>query len=250
MLDKNDKKDRQRKTQLTAKIVLLIVAIGLSPVAQASACSILLGTRTLDLADDLTVLQDESGHIWEWLDLTSTIGMSIADALARYESSGFHWATGAEVAALYATFGIPYAIVPNFYAVLDRVDRQAEMLQYLGITYYDGDPFLNNYGSFGWIDDLASDTMQTFSCVSRGGGACFVVSGYVRNYASAPTAFATFGTYLVRHAPSSHSVPEPSTLLLVGAAVTALGAARRRAGRTGYSVPVPTNMTGEITGCL
>src|SRR5262245_31904597 len=93
---------------------LRLMVLGALLLASPSyAGPVLIGTATLHVTDDLTVIQTATNTV-QWLDLTSTMGMSIVDAATTYGAYGFHWATGAEVAELYAAFGLTYASAPNF----------------------------------------------------------------------------------------------------------------------------------------
>ena len=70
-----------------AALALLFASGAVSP---ASADSILLGTRTLNTANDLTLI-DTGGNALEFLDLSVTRGQSVATAVSTHASDGFHW---------------------------------------------------------------------------------------------------------------------------------------------------------------
>jgi hypothetical protein len=207
---------------------LLLVLLVLLCAAPVTAGPILLGTNTLNLVDDLTVIKTSSGETWEWLDLTSTLGLSVAEAVDAFAPLGFHWATGVDVAELYGAFGFPYLSPPvGGTVILNHLPEQTVLMDYIGITRIDhNDPGLKLFAATGWIDDLTTDTHHTFSCISNGQGACSPPQGEVRNMKIGVAQNGTTGTYLVRTTP----VPEPSTsllLLVAFGAVAGCGSGRR-----------------------
>jgi hypothetical protein len=205
----------------------LLIPLMLLFASPAAAGPIFLGTNTLSSADDLTVMKCTSGQTWEWLDLTSTLGLSVEDALDAYAPQGFHSATGGDVAELYGAFGITYRSTPGGSALLGNIPQQDVLMGYLGITLVDFNPFLRNFAAIGWIDDFTTDSFHTYSCISNGLGGCGFVQGAVSNFEIAEPRTSKSGTYLVREV----AVPEPSSglLLLLGILAVATYRQSRRA---------------------
>lgn len=182
----------------------------------ASAIPMLIGSASLNLANDLTVIQD-GNQVLQFLDLTSTQGMTIANAVSTFGGDGFHWATGAEVAQLYGAFGITYQSVFNDVVFLGvPAPLATAYTSYLGMTHDDG--------AIGWIDDNTVGSFHTYSCISvdvcRNGA--FVVSNDLLNDPSPG-----LGVFLVRSA----AIPEPGTAVLIGIGVVGTLVRRRRGGK-------------------
>jgi len=191
-----------------AQVALWCITALIVP-ASAFPSGILLGTGSLEQPNDLTRIE-VNGDVWTWLDITTTQGMAITDAIAEYAPLGFTWATGTQVATLYDVFDISYASAPNTRTPLPlphNVPNQDLLMLYIGITYIEGPAFLEDFAVLGWIDDHTGEGRYTYSCLSAGGGACSVPWGEVRNVAIEPQQ-GKIGTYLVH-------VPEPSTIGLL-----------------------------------
>ena len=179
----------------------------------ASATLLLIGSASLNLANDLTVIQD-GNQVLQFLDLTSTQGMTIANAVSTFGGDGFHWAAGAEVAQLYGAFGITYQSVFNDVVFLGvPAPLATAYTSYLGTTHDDG--------AIGWIDDNTVGSFHTYSCISvdvcRNGA--FVVSNDLLTDPSPG-----LGVFLVR----SFAVPEPGTAALIGVGLAGILVRRRR----------------------
>lgn len=134
----------------------------LSPPASAG---VLVGTGTYLATDDLTRIQVGS-NVLEFLSLTTTEGVSVADALTAHGGAGFRWATGSEVNELFDAFGFAYAVTvgpgPNNTTILGATPVQASLfVSYLGNTYAGV-----GTASVGWIDDPnATSTHHVYACI-------------------------------------------------------------------------------------
>ena len=184
----------------------------------ASATLLLIGSASLNLANDLTVIQD-GNQVLQFLDLTSTQGMSVATAVGTFGGDGFHWATGNEVAQLYAAFGFSYeSAAARITPLVVSPDGVANFTSYLGVTSDDA--------AAGWIDDHTDATFHTFSCISV--SACRFGS-FVNNIAFGWPSEQRLGVYLVRSA--ANPAPEPGTAALIGIGLAGIFALRRRGGK-------------------
>ena len=198
-------------TANTLKRYLAIAAIaaGATLSGPVVAVPVLLGSATFNTADDLTVIQN-GAQILQFLDLTSTQGTSVANSIATYGASGFHWATGVEVASLYSAFGFTYQSIPAAPAILTvSAANAANFTSYLGTTFGDA--------AFGWIDDNTNSVFHTYACISV--STCNA-NAFVENTGSFWPSHPSAGVYLVRE--QRNDVPEPGTLPLIGLVILAL----------------------------
>ena len=207
------------KTRFPLKRWLSIVVLSAASLATpASATPLLIGSATLNLANDLTVIQDGS-QVLQFLDLTSTQGMSVANAVGTFGAKGFHWATGTEVALLYGAFGITYqSVVADVHFLTVQAAQATAYTSYLGITGGDA--------AVGWIDDNTDASFHTYSCISvlTCGFGAFVANNTF-NWPSEPR----IGVFLARSA--ANPIPEPGTALMIGIGLAGIFALRRRSGR-------------------
>ena len=164
------------------------------------------------------LIQDGSQTL-QFLDLTSTQGMTIANAVSTFSGDGFHWASGAEVAQLYGAFGITYQSV-----VKDVIFLSVPSVQAAAYTSYLGTTFGN--ASIGWVDDNTDGSFHTYSCISidtcRSGA-------FVANNDLLRAAERNLGVFLVRS--TAIPVAEPGTTALIGIGLAGILALRRRGGK-------------------
>lgn len=209
-----------QKNLVSRSIAAVLFAV-VASFAQASA--VLVGTGTLNTTNDLTVISTGSSTL-EFLDLSVTDGMSIAGAVSAYSGYGFRWANEAEVASVFAAFGIAYTSLPGIQTTLvgaltPSLVSTTNFVNYFGIT--------NGIGSsLGWFAD---DTLggNSYICISApiSVGDCIVNFVYKDSPFNDPSS--SIGVFLVRD--SGTSVPEPGTLALVGLSLAWISALRRKA---------------------
>jgi hypothetical protein len=189
----------------------------------AANAGTLVGTGTFENPGDLTIV-NTGGEILEFLDLMSTVGMSVDDALDEYDVDDFRWATGDEVSELYEAFDITYAFEEKELVDLGLAPTSPEATTFLS--------FINTSpnSALGWIDDYTTGDYYTYSCVSVDGG-CFPVAAFTISTESFWPTEPTIGVYLVR---TSALIPEPSTGLLLGGGLLGLAMhGRRRSAQAG-----------------
>jgi hypothetical protein len=209
------------RVRLKILVCWVALAVGTLSASPATAASILIGAGTLDNPGDLTIIQDGGGNIYEFLDLSSTDGLSVTSALATYSSDGFDWATGVQVSELFSAFGITYANSPGTVTDLNAsVASRTSFVSFLGVT-------AGINGSLGWVDDLTTPTHHTYTCISI--NQCGPAS-FANNTASATWPESSLvGVYLVRTGTLAvPDLPDTSSLLLLGASALALCAWRLR----------------------
>lgn len=191
------------------KKLLTAALLAASPVSANAA--LLVGSATYSVAGDLTEVQD-GALTYQFLDLTSTQGLSQAVALATYGSGGFTVATSVEMTALYNAFGFTYVATNGFAPLGDLTPAEAtSFIDYFGDTF-DG-------ASLGTYIDATYG--QSYNCI--GFDVC-ATNGF-NNFEDVSGGDALLGVYLVR---TAAEIPEPAMLALFGLGAAALGFARRR----------------------
>jgi hypothetical protein len=172
---------------------------GLSP---AHAALIDNGGSTIDTSTSL-----------EWLDLTYTVGFTVADALTAH--SDYSYGTDTQVAGLLAAFNTTYQFNPGGYVDLGAAESdRANFISLLGDT------------------DTSTDvqSLGAFDVDGRNAYLCMAI-----NYSCGPESFVRdvdivpnhqAGIFLVRDAVTT--VPIPATAWLLGSALLGLAKIARR----------------------
>lgn len=214
---------RRRTLGVRIRVVALAAVVGLLFVTPASAA---LVEQDLSIGGDgLLTLDDQTGL--QWLDVDQTLGVSPVDILADvggWISLGFRYASGAEVCGLAAAYGLD-PLCSGSPLAGTTVDNSTSpptandlLISLLSVTTVAGSQTRTQgvYDSGSLYGDalLLKNTspVQTVTAINAD------------NVLATDPLPLTIGNYLVRA-----SAPEPSTALLVGLALAALGAMRRRA---------------------
>lgn len=206
---------KSKKVLLASSLLTLCLGV-------AHAAPTLVGTSTLETQEDLTLIKD-GATTYEFLDFTSTVGMSQKSALALYGPKGFTLGTDEDVSRLFDSFGFSYST--NFQAsgypywgtapLNVSIDTARYFDSYLGITESVGDGSLASFRDrkFG----------QSYFCV-----AAFECqpNSFVSNSDFSSGAEA-LGVVLVRAATVT-LVPEPSQSALTLIGLLGIGAAVAR----------------------
>ncbi len=204
---------------MTLNFSRIITSALLAAAALTGTCAqagVLLGTGGLEKSADLTRIATASGTL-EFLDLTTTQGWTIEDALFGYAPQGFRVAGGDEIRELMGAFGIAYFVTGDYMAELDATGTQSKaFVDHVSATWGDA-----AYG----ISYEAGRNMYMFSCIAIDN--CGEPANYIamEDYTYGNE---LMGFYLVRDAVE---VPLPATPALFGAALLAVAALRRRAPR-------------------
>ncbi len=205
-----------RMQNITLILALLLGSAIL--LAGAANAGTMIGTGTFQTTGDLTMIQTSGGDVLEFLDLMSTVGMSVDDALDEYESDDFRWATGDEVSELYGAFEITYSLKEKGFVDLGLAPTSTEATTFLSFIQ------TSSNSALGWIDDYTTGDYYTYSCISVGNG-CFPVAAFTNSTKNFWPSEPTIGVYLVRN---NALIPEPSTAVLVAGGLLGLAMQGRR----------------------
>nr|WP_297347637.1 PEP-CTERM sorting domain-containing protein [uncultured Glaciecola sp.] len=187
------------------KAVFLGLVLTVSGLANAAFI-----TSTLYSEDDLTTVNGDR----EFLDVSTTVGMSISNAIANYTNDGFRLANYDDIIILFSAFGIDasgWNGTENFFR-LTAASAQVELFsQTLGITTITPRNF--SLGFFQYIGNQTSSEPFSYWCV---GCRYTFLNDWRLDQIPA------IGVTLVRDV----EVPEPSTLAILVFGLVVLGARR------------------------
>lgn len=171
----------------TKSAYLATITVLLAPIA-AYADLIDLGGSTIDTSTGL-----------EWLDLSSTDAMSVADALTTFPD--YRYANDLEVSGLLASFGITYVFSPGgaYVSMTVSTSQVMEFWSLMGTTWFN-----NGFASLGGfeLDGLGRSGHLCIS-IDRCGPASYVTD---RDFTGGNTAI---GQFLVK---TVSAVPQPVTI--------------------------------------
>ncbi len=192
---------RYAKESLLAA-VLIFSTIG----TNAAMAGTLIGSGSLNSPDDLTLIEDDSGNVLEFLDVSITAGLTVEQALIEHSPDGFRWANGAEVSELFDAFNIIYSNFPSQLTEIDAdISDITNFVSYLGETA----PVAWPGSTLGYIDDLITQTVHTYSCI---GESCLpfdpLFDAFVTNTTSYPAPNEDIGVFLVRDGEGGGTIPD------------------------------------------
>jgi hypothetical protein len=199
---------KKSRMQNLGRLILVVSSLVVTAPIQAAS---LLGNGTLNVADDLTLI-DDNGTVLEFLDLTFTVNQTIDEAVTAYAGDGFGFATDDDITALLDAFGTVYQFSPFTYVDLGATaGSRSSFVSYLGVT--------SGNASLGWFDATgAGGNPYTYLCMAISG--CGPLS-FVNNQFDPPNSLV--GVFLVR------TVPVPAAVWLFGSGLLGLvGVARRK----------------------
>ena len=185
--------------------------------------ALLVGASTFAQTDDLTVISISGGRRLEFLDLTTTVNMSVPTALSTV-GVGFRWANEAEVAELFSAFGFPYLTPPTgtYVTIAGTTAASQLFIDYLGDTHPLTNLGMPAVAAIGFIDNGTANGLR--GCISVNG--CnplnFVQDWSPHGSATTGSSIDT-GVFLVR---DSAVVSEPRVLALLALALLPLAATR------------------------
>ncbi len=205
-----------------SRIAMLLSALLLS-VGLASDAKALLVQVDLVSSGDALITQDTATGL-DWLDLTLTNGLTYAQANAQFAAQGFRHATVSEVAQLFTNAGS--SALSQTWSAQNLAPAQL-LLDLLGCTGNCTAGSANFGQGIADFDTPGSNVLLPYFQVDAGGTVGRAIAAYpIPGQPKASTQYAGVGNFLVRPS-ETLPVPEPSTALLVGFALTGLAASRR-----------------------
>jgi hypothetical protein len=205
-----------------SRIVMLLSALLLSVGLASDAKALLVQVDLVSPGDALLTRDTATGL--DWLDLTLTTGLTYAQANTQFGGQGFRHATLTEVAQLFTAAGV------SSFSQTWTTQNLAPAQQLLGLLGCTGNCTAGS-AKFGQgiadFDTPGSTVLLPYFQVDAGGTVGRAIAAYpTPGPSKASTSYSNVGNFLVRPS-ETLPVPEPSTALLVGFALTGLAASRR-----------------------
>ncbi|MEM7454698.1 MAG: PEP-CTERM sorting domain-containing protein [Planctomycetota bacterium] len=170
-------------------------------------------------ADSIT-LDTETGL--QWLDLTQTAGLTIADVQAQQSPGqlfeGFNVASTSEMQTVISNGGWEFAYNTNFFNDAAKYSVAFELTETFGQTFTNPD---SRVITFGWVSDTNTIGENYYNQIFAR-GSDFSSSAYVNTF-TWPSARSDIGVWLYRT-----SIPEPASGLVLSASLVFASISRRR----------------------
>ncbi len=180
-----------------------------------------LSARDYQTSGDASVTFDASTNL-EWLDLTQTLNMSMLDTESSSYYDDFRWATETEISNLLDAV-IPGTGHRETHLNPVAINNHNALSAFIGTTYTNGT--INMFNGMSRRSIVSPDLY---------GGGFSTLSDIYHVYVADPTAdccyaetfsHETMGSWLVRDVAT---VPEPSTIVLMGLGLLGFGVTRRK----------------------
>lgn len=206
-------------------IVFLVwtVAVSLLALGPGTAGAVLVEVDLFAAGDGLLTRDTVTGL--EWLDLTETVGLSysaVASGAGGWTALGFSFANTTQVVTLFADAGLDTGAGTEAVFSVSQVPGVTLLVNLMGLTGLD---FAQAWAE---TDPLSGSVRGSLYVLHASDAAYGCITVGCARTKGVDDVGDTIGSWLIR--PASQSVPEPSTLLLLGSGLAWLGgtAWRRR----------------------